>query len=336
MAKPTIIATGFVADHVSLASTFPSAGGDSSESAFQAVYWRCIAVFAFSSRLFNREAQTVVFSNVAPPSIDGIDLAALFTRLGVKTVRLDLTHRLPRDAATKWGNVFYVLDILRYAWAHEPKAVLTLFDSDIVFTGGIQNLGERLKSAAFACYPVIYPGDKDVNGLSAQQGEVLAIARRGGAPLPRPYRHYGGELFGADVAASSAYREAIEALWLDALAHAGEPASIATEEHFWSVLFAAGDVPIAQADDIIKRMWTSPRFNNVTAGDERLPAWHLPAEKRYGFQDMFVWLRAHAFDLTLDPNAFRVRAGRAFGIPRKSVGKLASDTGKRILQRIAR
>lgn len=41
------------------------------------------------------------------------------------------------------------------------------------------------------------------------------------------------------------------------------------------------------ANNYIKRMWTTFKFNTVNKEDLNLVIWHLPAEKKTGFKYMF-------------------------------------------------
>ena len=43
------------------------------------------------------------FTNTDVPSVDGVDLAALFGQWGVETVMLPITYRLPQAAVGSWG-----------------------------------------------------------------------------------------------------------------------------------------------------------------------------------------------------------------------------------------
>mgnify|MGYP007028596135 CR=1 FL=1 len=93
----------------------------------------------------------------------------------------------------------------------------------------------------------------------------------------------------------------------------------------FSIAFALLDRPVADARSVIKRIWTSPRFNTAAPGDERLPLWHLPAEKRYGLADLYRALAGRGFPTAMPGDAFRVLAGRLCAVPTKSAGKLLRD-----------
>jgi hypothetical protein len=45
-------------------------------------------------------------------------------------------------------------------------------------------------------------------------------------------------------------------------------------------------------------MWTDPTsYRNVENGDENYLIWHLPAEKRFGFKNFYLYLKQVNFNL---------------------------------------
>ena len=72
-------------------------------------------------------------------------------------------------------------------------------------------------------------------------------------------------------------------------------------------------------------IWASPRYGNGEPGDENLPLWHLPAEKRFGFVDLFRDLARKGFPSAMDPAEFKAMAQARFGLPRPSPNKLLGD-----------
>ncbi|MES2987754.1 MAG: hypothetical protein V4808_07600 [Pseudomonadota bacterium] len=328
-----IIATGFIADTSDTASEFPSAGRDSSDPAFQAIYWRCIAVFLFSARLNNPNAEIMLFSNVAAPVIDGIDLGELCQRLDVLQVALPLTKRIPGRA--RWGTVFYVLDILDWMMANRPACCFSLFDSDVVVTAPLAPLFDSMETHAFGGYRMAYPADHSVNRLTPAQAAMIVASIDGAKAVPM-LPIYGGELFAANMPLAAAWLPKIADLWDFTLEHASDEQAIHTEEHFWSIFFALHTLPIADAHGAVKRIATYHNFTTTIAGDEDVPAWHLPAEKRLGFADMFARLSRSGFPLAFGSTAFRSLAMEIFGIPRRGLAKQLRDSLKRARRLIAR
>ena len=333
MAGQPILASSFVVDSAEEASRYPSAGWDSSDDAFQAIYWRCLVVEMLGARLFNPDLRLVVVSNVEPPSVDGLALRPVFDRLGVEWVRRPLTHRLPRPIASAWGNVLYFYDVLGWLADEAPDARLILIDSDVVVTGPLDAPFEALTVDPVLGYTLGTAADEPLNGSTLSALTAIAAARFGRAPTA-PVAHMGGEFLGIRGDALGDWRPHAEAIWADMAAGAPGLAGVTTEEHVWSLLFAGVDVPVGDAGRWIKRMWTDPQHNTVVAGDEARPLWHLPAEKRYGFLDLFRWCRARGFAPDLSPDEFRVAALRLCGVPRASVAKVARDHVRRVRRRL--
>ncbi len=107
-----------------------------------------------------------------------------------------------------------------------------------------------------------------------------------------------------------------------------------TEEHFWSILFATMGDRVADANDTLKRIWTSPLRSTVAPGDEDLALWHLPAEKRYGFSDLFHTLARNGFPAGMNADEFRALEGRCAGLPRKTAAKVLRDGLRQVASRL--
>ncbi|PLK27385.1 hypothetical protein [Novosphingobium sp. TH158] len=326
MPEPTsLLATGFIADTAAEGSFIPTLLADSASPNVQAVYWRCIACFYFSARLNNPQQRLALFTNVTPPSVDGVDIAALLDQIGVELHLLPLTARLPADKAKSWGNVLYFYDIMEHLSASEDPALrFALVDSDILVTDSLTPLFALLDEAEFGGYRVEETRpDEDVNGLTP--AAMGAIARAMGSKVSGAVEHLGGELFIATPPAWRDNREAVRAMLDQAMAGEGEASAVRTEEHIYSIIAAMHAGKWAKANGLIKRMWTSIYFNNVRPGDEALPVWHLPAEKRYGLRDLFFELKGRGFSMKISPVEFRELAKTCCGIPRKSVAKRFRD-----------
>ncbi|WP_294265020.1 hypothetical protein [uncultured Sphingomonas sp.] len=333
--RPRIIATGFIADQPEEATVFPSAGRNSAAPSFQALYWRCIAMAMYSVRLSNPDMRPMLFSNVRPPIVDGVDLEAVFGRLGVEVVRLPLTHRLPVGRVRSWGSVFYFLDILHCLSEREPNAQLALIDSDVLVLGDLTGMFAATLGG-YGGYAIDTLPDEDFNGLSRTQMTSIAIedaAAIGGPPNVDCVIHRGGELFVADMTKVASDLPRLDAIWRAIHAGQGALGRITTEEHFWSVYFASAARPMVELAAYVKRIWTSWRFFTAEPGDEKLAIWHLPAEKRYGLKDLFRWAARHDFDLDMPVDQFRARAARLCGLPRISVAKRLRDAPRWIRYR---
>lgn len=323
MTGSTLLATGFVVDAPDQGTFFPSAGGNSANPKVQAVYWRCLVALLASARISNPDQRLALFCNVRPPVVDGVDIAAVLERYGVELRLVPMTARLPQGRLASWGNVLYFFDILTELEAEDDDLRFALVDSDVLVTAALDPLWALLDQAEFAGYVVETAEDEPVNGMTRRS---MAQAARGldgrdFDPLP----HFGGELFATTIGAWKRNRALFDTMLQQASTGSGPASGVLTEEHIFSIAFALLANPPADAHGIIKRIWTSPRYNTAASGDERLPLWHLPAEKRYGLADFFKWLVRQDFPVNMPASALRAKAMRLCAVPRKSLLKLIRD-----------
>jgi hypothetical protein len=261
-----------------------------------------------------------------------VELAAVLEGYGVELRLIPLTARLPPGRTAAWGNVLYFFDILT-ALEDEPDELrFALVDSDVLVTAPLDPLWALLDGAEFAGYVVETGDDEPVNGLTRRALAAAATGLTGRAFSPLP--HFGGELFAATIGAWQRNRPAFDRLLQQARSGIGPAAGVLTEEHIFSIAFASLERPAADARGVIKRIWTSPRHSTARPGDENLPLWHLPAEKRYGLADLYQWLAARSFPVTCPPDQFRQTAMRLCGVPRKSVTKWLHDGVRQVAAKL--
>ncbi len=327
-----LLATGLVIDRPEEASRFPSAGGSSADPRVQAVYWRCVVTLFASARINDPDQRLALFSNVPPPRVDGIEVEAILDRYGVEVHRVPLTARLASGRTAAWGNVLYFLDILADLERREPQCNVALVDSDVLVTAPLAPLFARIAASSFVGYRLASGLDEDINGMT-RRDMADAASEIAGTPIPPP-DHFGGELLGATMTSWAEHGPLFQALYGQSAAGAGPGTAILTEEHIYSIALALIGRGVADANDLIKRIWTSPQHNTAMPGDETLPLWHLPAEKRYGLADMYRWLASRGFPTAMPAETFRAQAMKLCGVPRKPVGKVLRDGVRQIVSRL--
>ena len=316
-----LISTLLVIDRPEDASLFPQVGLDSSQGAFQAIYWRCVACFFASSVRQNPDAHHVLFTTVDRlPIVDGLDLDAFLRRLAVEIVFLPITHRLGRDRVTSWNNVFYILDVIAHLVRAGDVDNAVVMDSDCVWVrpgdGLLADLGRR----DVLSLSIPYAYDEKLNGGS-RRDMVRAARRLADKNLAFVPNFSGGELFAATRTGLAEVHRVASAMWAELAAAAPGEVDVYTEEHLLSLAYEILGVPTGTADPHIRRMWTALRLNNVTAEDidSGRCAWHLPMEKKTGFVDLFGLVRDRdSWFWSVPPEDLRVRIARVMGIPRRS------------------
>ena len=328
-----ILATGFVVDSPDEGTLFPSAGGSSGSPRVQAVYWRCLIVLFAIARIMNPDLRLMLFSNVRPPVVDGHDLAAVLEKYGVEHRQVPLTTRLDRQLTSSWGNVLYFFDIMGALADLPPETRIALVDSDVLVAGVLAPLFDLLNASDYGYYRVDTADDFDVNGLSPR--EMGAIASQiAGRAASHPIAHFGGEMFLGTVGAWQRDRAVFEAVLRDAIAGEGVAAAVRTEEHVYSIAAEVIGAPVSLANGEINRIWTAPDHNTAKRGDENLALWHLPAEKRFGLNDLFHDLGRAGFPTTMQPEQWRALARRRSGLPAKSLSKVFRDSYRRIAAKL--
>lgn len=341
MTDRTTIATWIVLDEPEEASEYPSVGTDSSRPEFQEVYWRCIALFFLTARAHNPQHPLQLYCNrpvaeAAPPRI-----AALLGRLGVRELTLPLTHRLPPEAASRWGNVFYELDILAHFAACDDAPSLLLADSDCIWRRPFAPFEARLRNEGCLLYTLQprdqknYQGDVLINGMSRRRMAELAESLFGRGPVGEmPYQ--GGEFSAFTRAWCHSALPLARRLWQHARAEAMAPDDVRTEEHVWTIIAAAMGVRPSGANDIIRRIWTNFDAANARPEDLDLTLWHLPAEKKFGFRRMWQAIEAgETPPEALPPETLNEMTRRYMGVPQRGPRKTALDIADKARERLA-
>jgi hypothetical protein len=327
-----LLATGLVIDAPEEGTTFPSAGGNSSDPRVQAVYWRCVVTLFATARLADPAQRLALFCNAEPPVVDGTDLGRVLARYGVELRRVPLTIRIDPTRNPAWGNVLYFADIMSSLADEADELAVALVDSDVLVTAPLGPLFARIGEADFTGYAVDTAPEEQINGMTLQS-MTQAARSLSRSPLER-VTHFGGELFGTTVGAWKRHEALFRTILDQAAAGIGPAAAVRTEEHVFSIAFAQPGVTATKTNDLIKRIWTSPNHNTARPGDERLPLWHLPAEKRYGLADLYDWLHRQGWPMAMDPEALRAAAMRLCGVPRKSAGKLIRDGVRQVAAKL--
>ena len=329
----TQIATWFVADLAAEASYFPQVGARSDAPETQAIYWRCAAVFFASSLVANPDARHVFYTNSVLPRIDGVDLASLFAQWGVETVHLPISYRLDPAHTDQWGNQFYVFDVLRDFVERQGDDRLILLDSDCLWLRAVDPLAEAIDRHGALTLPLgpdEHPEGEPINGVTREQ--LARFARRFGEVAGRHLEYCGGEILALNREAGASVLRQFDSLWPQVLANA--PDAPREEAHLLSVIYALEGFAMGTADPFVRRLWTTFRHNNLHDADRDLAIWHLPAEKRTGFAELFGRIAAN-------PGAEPSQLGLDFGTyassmgwPRRRPAKFVRDAARKLAEKV--
>ena len=326
--SPPTIATWLYAEPEGEESFYPQVGGRPSSPWFQAVYWRCVAVFYAAAARVAPDAPLVFFTNVPEiPDVDGADLGALLGRFGVETERPPFTFMPPEGYYGAWRNQFYVLDLIgALADRLSDGDVGVLLDSDCVWTGAPDGLAAAARMHGGLTLDVGIGLDEEQNGLTPR--EMGQLYTELGAPAETP-TYFGGEIVAATGATLRTLAREARPVWDEMLRrHAAGQPKFNEEAHLLSFLYQRLGLVEGTANAFTDRIYTSLKDGKTVRPEHLgLPVWHLPNEKRYGLRRLFPdvidersWFWRGAPDA-----AWRRRLGRVLGVPRRTSRKAVLD-----------
>jgi hypothetical protein len=336
------VCTWLYAESPDAESTYYQSRGRSSSEAFQAVYWRCVAVFFATSCRQQPDARHVLFTNVEElPAVDGLDVAALLQRLGVQVIRLPLTFETPPGYYHAWRNQFYVFDILRRLRddLREDDSAVVL-DSDCVWIASARPMQEALGRDGVLTYVHPYTSDFPVNGLTRAEMRHVA-SRLSGVDVPHPLLYCGGELVAVTGAELPRLTSEVDLTWrgLMDLHRKGEP-TFTEEGQTLSYIYDKLGYPRGNGNPFVRRIWTGSlgAHNTAQPDDAGLVVWHLPMEKRFGIHRLFPQAFDSRSPLWTRPLGRELREylGPYLGVPRNSLRKQGQDLRRRVADRLRR
>lgn len=317
------IATWFYRESADEASFYPQMGQKGDSALVHSVYMQIQVPFFRTFRHYNPAARLLFFTNLKREGLPRF-LLELFDELSVETVTLPYTRRPPKGWYEAWQNQFYLYDILsRMDGRIKADDTLLVCDADCLCRMPLDPLFDEIRNNGSALYEFITDRSATINGITLPQMETFYEACYG-KPPQLPLAYYGGEFIGLRGDNVRRINEAYPELWAFNLAQADRQAPKLNEEaHVLSVLAERLDLRNAIANRYVKRMWTSPQFNNVRPGDEHLAVWHLPYEKKRGLYRLFRLLEKQKG--LGDEERFWHRAKELTGVPAVSLRKRLRD-----------
>ena len=317
------IATWFYRESADEASFYPQMGQRGDSALVHSVYMQIQVPFFRTFRHYNPKARLLFFTNLRREGLPRF-LLGLFDELGVETVTLPYERRPPKGWYGAWQNQFYLYDILGWMGGRmKADDALLVCDADCLCRTPLDGLFDEIRKQGSALYEFITDRSATINGITLPEMEAFYTDCYG-TPPRSPLAYYGGEFIGLRGDSVCRINEAYAGLWAFNLARADrrEP-KLNEEAHVLSVLAERLDLRNAVANRYVKRMWTSPQFNNVCPEDERLAVWHLPYEKKRGLYRLFRLLEKQKG--LGDEERFWHRAKELTGVPAVSLRKRLRD-----------
>lgn len=317
------IATWFYKESEEEASFYPQLGGKGSSPLVHSIYMQIQVSFFVTFKHYNRDARLLFFTNLKKDTLPTF-LSDLFTRLDVEIITLPYTCRPPKGWHTAWQNQFYLYDILQEAGRRmNADDVLLVSDADCLCRAPLTDLFKQVRTDGSGLYEFITERQYSINGITLEEMDAFYRACYGQEPQT-PITYYGGEFIALRGDAVIRINAAYPDLWKFNLEYAGtHTAKLNEEAHVLSILAEALQLRNRTANGFVKRLWTSPQFNNVQPGDEHYAVWHLPYEKKRGLYRIYRQLLREG-DIK-DEARFWKKAGMDTGVPHITWRKKAAD-----------
>ena len=273
-------------------SYYPSVGGSSSSAEFQYVYWRCIYVLYRSALITNKNIVTdyLFFTNVKNlPTVDGVNFTKFFEENNIKVIYLELTRKTPKDWYGAWRNQFYLFDVLEYLKDLDGNHLI--LDSDCVVAYPLDALYKEIEKESVLTLPIDYSVEKDINGCSIEDMRKL-YQQFFGVDNPSDLLYMGGEFI---AMSSDAVRELLPVFYevweKNYKLYEKKQKKLNEEAHTLSICYYRMGRQNEAGRKYIRRIWTDMNLDQVQLTDYKLPIWHLPAEKKFGFATLFHKLK---------------------------------------------
>ncbi|MGN0428122.1 MAG: hypothetical protein ACI4F0_10000 [Agathobacter sp.] len=290
------LVTWFYSEQANDESYYPSVGGSSSSAEIQYVYWRCVYDFYRSALITNGDVITdyVFFTNVEKlPTVDGVNFKEFFDENQIKVVYQELTRKTPKDWYGAWRNQFYLFDILEYF--KEEEGNLLMLDSDCVITHSMKELYGQIEKEGTLTLPIDYSLERDINGCSIVKMRELYeqfFAEDQKAPDKGQLLYMGGEFVAMRMSDIHPLLEVFELIWKkNRECYEKKEQKLNEEAHVLSLCYYRLGMQNEKGRSYIRRIWNALDLDQVRESDRDLPIWHLPAEKKFGFYELFVKLK---------------------------------------------
>jgi len=275
------------------AGIYPSAGVYAER---RSIYWRTIAVLCASIRRSSISGLDIIVCTNEPPSSE---ISSMLDEFGVSFISPAFSFRAPDGMAPLFSGAFYLFDCMNYCSRNLSCDDIFMFvDPDCLAMKGFAVIREYCDQWPLIGYELSIDKGQSVNGCS--RNDLLAFLKTiEDSHHVQPPTYFGGEFF---VAAGEALRDIcslVDRVWkINKENFQSGRIFLKTEEHVLSAALALSPDRVGTGNAIVKRMWTRPSFRNVASADRALLIWHLPAEKRYGFQQLFYLIELDTKNLT--------------------------------------
>jgi hypothetical protein len=296
----------------------------------------------YTARYYNPSTRLVVFSNAENlPIIEGVHFDRVFKMLNIEFHKTAFKFQTPEGYYGQWRNQFYEFSIFDYianSNQFDLEDNFCLIDSDCIITKPLDNLFMKVEKLSAINYHIAYPENHKINGLTRLDMKSV-FERLENKYLDNIPKYYAGEFFAARIKDLKSVSNEFQNIWPKLLDFHSKSEPVLNEEaHVLSYIFFKLGLENEEGNIYIKRLWTDPTtMRNVEKEDEFLAIWHLPAEKRTGFNTFFGKLKGLQFSIQgYRDEQLNNYLKKTFSIPNLTIQKKAYFTMKKIAKIILR
>lgn len=281
-------------------------------------------LFFVTSRRFNKNEKHILFTNVKTlPVIGNKAVADVLKDLEVEVLFTDFKYKTPKGYFGMFQNQFYEFSILEYIVEHhtDPADNYLILDSDCIFIKPAAGLFNEVKDTGFISFEDDCTTELVIHGLSRRDMKYLYEDLLGRPVHEIPGYHLGEFLLASAQNIKTIFTDFLE-LWPELLRRKqlGLP-KFNEEAQTLSYLYFKNQFLASPKRNIMKRIWTNPVFyRNVEPSDIELIIWHLPAEKRYGLENLYeIFINDKSnYGFDLSDSEYLKTVFKSLGIPRLS------------------
>ena len=322
MSSVHYIASWFYYESSDEASYYPQMGRRGDSPLAHSVYMQIQVPFFVTFRHYNPEARLLFFTNLE--SLPRF-LSELFQQLEVEVVTLPYKCAPPKGWYHSWANQFYLYDILQYMEQRMgDRDTFTVIDADCICQHPLTTFFEQVVNTGSGLYANETADGWTSSDLNQAQATEIYCAFYKKEPRERLY-YYGGEFISLRGDKVREVNQAYGPLWnYNLKLYQDNKPKLNQEALMFSVLAEHLQIRNSIGNAYIKRIWTSPDFNNCQPEDRQLAIWHLPYEKRRGLHYLYNDLVRSHYQIT-DERQFWENASRYCGVPKITMWKRCRD-----------
>lgn len=237
-------------------------------------YFRCILNFFYSSLYYNKGAKHYLICNETDniEFIDNIEFKKFILDNDIELINIESKYVKKNR---KWAGSMYLFDAIEY---FSDKSIdndnYMFFDNDILIHHNLDDCNILSKNFDCILYDITHEYKKDDKWL-INYNDIDSIYTKDTEFIP-----IGGEF----LAIKGKYINK----FINKFKSIKDKRGLLTEEHFLSFMSAYKlfdcEKILIKDTDLIRRIWTTFKYNNVQTSDIQLKILHLPSEKMYGLK----------------------------------------------------